>query len=183
MTNMDMMIKLALEIPGVSLCVASAKSIEDLSLMISREHMMEFFALALPYMSTKAQGEYLSNCWTMIDNISVNGYLSRSRLVKIFKDAGPKNVMKKDDLNFYKNLPEKVEVYRGISSTASTLKGLSWTLNPKTARWFADKFGEKGRVFKAIIKKEYVLAYYNSRNEQEVVVDFRRLQDIELQNR
>ena len=56
MTNMDMMIKLALETPGVSLCVASAKSIEDLSLMISREHMMEFFALALPYMSTKAQG-------------------------------------------------------------------------------------------------------------------------------
>lgn len=181
MTDMNMIIKLALKTPGVSSYAVTAKSIGDLSLMIPRHQMMYFFKQAIPYLSIEDRGEYLHNCWTMMDGTSFNRYFSRTKLVQIFREAGPENVMGKDDLDFYKRLPTKMEIYRGLNkNNLYSLKGLSWTLDPKTAKWFTGRPRKGGKVFRATIQKKFVLAYYNNRDEQEVVVDFRRLQDIEL---
>ena len=77
--------------------------------------------------------------------------------------------------------PEVVEVYRGITDyNKKYVKALSWTLSKKTAEWFADRFSSKGIIYKALIPKEHILAYFNGRNEKEIVLDPKYLQDIEI---
>ena len=57
-------------------------------------------------------------------------------------------------------------------------EALSWTLDKKTAEWFATRFSEHGYVYQAKIHKEDVFAFFNDRNEQEIVLDYRNLRDI-----
>lgn len=69
--------------------------------------------------------------------------------------------------------------YRGVTSyNAKNIKALSWTLDRDTAEWFAYRFGEEGTVYEAQIQKEHILAFFNGRNESEVVVDPKYLEQI-----
>lgn len=57
--------------------------------------------------------------------------------------------------------------------------GLSWTENLSTAIWFASRFNtdkDKGYIQKAVIDKSRALAYFNTRDEDELVVDTTGLQ-------
>ena len=58
---------------------------------------------------------------------------------------------------------------------AKNIKALSWTLDKDTAEWFAHRFGENGMVYEAQIQKKYIYAFFNSRNESEVIVDPKHL--------
>ena len=58
---------------------------------------------------------------------------------------------------------------------AKNIKALSWTLDRDTAEWFAHRFGENGTVYEAQIQKKYIYAFFNSRNEPEVIVDPKHL--------
>ena len=70
-------------------------------------------------------------------------------------------------------------VCRGVTSyNAKNIKALSWTLDRDTAEWFAHRFGEEGTVYEAQISKEHILAFFNGRNESEVVVDPKYLEQI-----
>lgn len=64
------------------------------------------------------------------------------------------------------------------SYNAKNIKALSWTLDRETAEWFAHRFGEEGTVYEAQIPKKYILAFFNGRNESEVVVDPKHLEQI-----
>lgn len=61
------------------------------------------------------------------------------------------------------------------SYNADNVKALSWSLDYEKAAWFAHRFGEEGKVYEAQIAKEHIFAYFNSRNEQEVIVDPKHL--------
>lgn len=74
-----------------------------------------------------------------------------------------------------------IKIYRGCEKKEA-LKGLSWTISKDTAIFFAERIGNKGQVYSAEINKENVLAYFNSRGEQEVVVDYKFLKNIKQVN-
>ena len=80
--------------------------------------------------------------------------------------------MDEEEYAVYQSLEDPVTVYRGVTSyNAKNIKALSWTLDRDTAEWFAHRFGEEGTVYEAQISKEHILAFFNGRNESEVVVD------------
>lgn len=54
----------------------------------------------------------------------------------------------------------------------------SWTLDQKTAEWFAHRFDEDGTVYEAQIPKQHILALFNGRGESEVIVEPKFLTDI-----
>lgn len=88
--------------------------------------------------------------------------------------------MTEEDYLYYNNLPSEIEVFRGVSKGRVEL-GLSWTDNREKAIWFMERFkgkkmGEQ-KLLKATIRKDDVLAYFNTRNEQEIVVDVFAIQD------
>lgn len=66
---------------------------------------------------------------------------------------------------------QKLCVYRG-ASVGRNLRGLSWTRNLEKAVWFSNRFnteGKHGYVQTAIVPKNEIFAYFNTRGEEEIV--------------
>lgn len=87
--------------------------------------------------------------------------------------------MTEEELALYENLPDTFTVYRGLSSL-SNKKGISYTKSLDVAKFFANRFKTDcftPIILKAEIHKKYALAYFNGRNEDEIVVDYPRIKD------
>jgi hypothetical protein len=69
---------------------------------------------------------------------------------------------------------EPITVYRGISDTKHRRwrRGLSWTLDPNVAAWFATRLGSHGNpaVFSLAVDPGSIFTITDERGEQEVVV-------------
>lgn len=70
-------------------------------------------------------------------------------------------------------------IYRGAA--AEMRDGLSWTKSAQKAAWFAQRFSVVygGRVWRATVTPDRILGIFLGRGEEEVVVDPRKLKDIE----
>lgn len=80
----------------------------------------------------------------------------------MFKDADPQVLMDGEEQKQLTELDDIVTVYRGVTSyNAKNIKALSWTLEQKTAEWFAHRFGEDGTVYEAQIPKQHIYALFN----------------------
>jgi len=65
-----------------------------------------------------------------------------------------------------------IEVYRGYNS-GGTVDGLSWTTSADVARFFARRLADTGATMylsEGRVKRARVLAYFNGRSEQEMLV-------------
>ena len=89
----------------------------------------------------------------------------------LFGDAGYLDsylMMDEEEKKKYDSLPEYFTVYRG----AKDPDGYSWTLDKDKARWFANRWGQDLSVFsKKVNKLEDTVAYFNSRNEEEILLN------------
>lgn len=54
----------------------------------------------------------------------------------------------------------------------------AWTLNKDVAKWFSLRFSDEGVVYKAEIKKEDVFAVFLNRGEQEIVLNYKKLENV-----
>mgnify|MGYP003125686590 FL=1 len=79
-----------------------------------------------------------------------------------------KLLMDYDELNYFNNLPEKIVIYRGGVSK----RGISWTLDKDIAEWFANRFkaiNKGGQLFEKKVFKNDCIAYFNGREEEEII--------------
>lgn len=105
--------------------------------------------------------------------------MSQQQLLSLFQDAEPTALMNTDEYAVWVALPEPVTVYCGVTSyNTNHIRRMSWTLEQKTAEWFAHRFGENGTVYQARIPKDSVYAFFNRRNEAEIIVDPQCLAEI-----
>jgi len=84
-----------------------------------------------------------------------------------------RKVMGAADRRIYDGLPTMITAYRGCFDENDTM-AYSWTLNRETAEWFArrKRFHGAPVVAKVKVHKSFVLAYFGSRNESELVLDY-----------
>jgi hypothetical protein len=69
-------------------------------------------------------------------------------------------------------LPERVPVHRGVNRGAvwaNRSSGLSWTLDPDVAHWFAMRFSGLGFVVNGTVLRGRVIALFQDRHEHEIV--------------
>jgi len=91
--------------------------------------------------------------------------------------------MESDDRDYYDDLPELVEVWRGTDR--KRVRNISWTTDRKVAEKFAT--GMRGGAFPdpviahAFIPKQWVFYASNDRSEEEVVLDPRRLRKLTIE--
>lgn len=79
--------------------------------------------------------------------------------------------MNRDDLASFNALPDSFTVYRGAIE-GDNEDGISYTLNPDTAVWFAERFAdEEHLVLEGTVNKEDVIGYSNARGEMEIIID------------
>ena len=114
--------------------------------------------------------------WTMQERFYRCG-MSKEKLVKMIKLAEKSPLLQSDidDLSD-QNI---ITIYRGVK--VNNYRGLSWTVDKSVAEWFARRFGHDGDkcyVFTGTINKKDIIALFSSRNEKEVVCDYRKIKNI-----
>lgn len=78
-----------------------------------------------------------------------------------------------DDPERWEDLSDEITLYRGVDGELElTADGPSWTLNLKTARFFAYRYGAEGTVYRYTAKKSEALAFIAGRGEEEILLDF-----------
>ena len=117
--------------------------------------------------------------WTMQERFHDCG-MCKTKLIKFMKLATKSPLLESDINNLSDD--DMVTIYRGVR--VNSYKGLSWTIDKTKAEWFAKRFGingEKGYVFTGQIKKKDIIAFFDCRNEEEIVCDYRKIKDIQLE--
>ena len=146
--------------------IQDATTIGKLYLMVRKSYRLTFVKYAKEYMSLKDFSTYLSDAWVSSENPNQDVNCSLDMLISWFKQADKKSLMNTEEYKVYDSLPDELRIYRGV------------TVGRK-AKWFAHRFDRDdkiGYIETAIVKKEDVLAYFNTRDEDELVVNVRNLE-------
>ena len=108
----------------------------------------------------------LASVWTDTENAWQN--LEEWRALFSADRPAKGHLMNEDEHFTLENLPETVEIYRGCEPAVNE-DGLSWTLDPEKAKFFADRFGKPGKVLQKTVNKAEIVALFQGRNEAEVI--------------
>lgn len=124
-------------------------------------------------------GNLLASVWSSIEIINHDTNVSKSTVLNWIKHADKHVLMDVNEYKVYEALPNVITIYRGCKNITDA-HGISWTLSQETAKWFAERFSRNNKVYTAQIEKKHVIGYLADRGEQEVLVDYRYLQNIEI---
>ncbi len=166
--------------------IDNTKSLTELMLLLNKTWYMLFIKLTQELMSEQDLGEVLSQGWTLEEYPNRDTNVSKREIIKFFKRADKSTLMDEEEQCAYKSILSKptLTLYRGVGFEGKP-NGLSWTIDVDKARWFANRFNaEHPRVYRLVIDttkyKKAILAYFDSRNECEVVVDIYKVKNYEL---
>ena len=144
--------------------------------MVNSGWKMTWFKYCSQFMNQKDFGELLAYCWVQQENPNQDANVSRQEAVEYFREAKKRYLMEPEDYKVYKSLPDVVTVYRGVAKGRERY-GLSWTANRDKAEWFQTRFKGDNYLLKADVPKQSILAYFNTRDEDELVVDVFSIMD------
>ena len=87
-----------------------------------------------------------------------------------------RKLMNSKERKVIQDLPQHVTIFRGYNDLENTGHGLmsvSWTLSEDLADWFARRFAgdSNALVAEGICKNSNILAYFNRREEEEIVIN------------
>lgn len=145
---------------------------------INKPYRLFYLKCCKEFMDNKEFSKYFAEVWVMSENPNQDVNVSLKEMAKWFEKADKESLMEAEDYKVYCNMPDEFDIYRGVSRGRNP-KGFSWTRSYEKAEWFANRYG-KGYVQKAHIKKEQVYCYFNTRDEDEYVVNSYKLQNIEI---
>lgn len=159
--------------------IDNAVSAYGIFTLVNKPYTLAFLKFSQPYLSEQDFGQILSSAWILNESPNDDANMTRRELVAAFTSISPEYLMDEEELREFSALDNTVTVYRGVTPhNARNIKALSWTLDRRTAEWFAHRFDEDGTVYEAQIDKEHICALFTGRNESEVIVDPRYLRDI-----
>jgi hypothetical protein len=144
----------------------------------------ERFAPFLEIYETMPDADYWKCLALVWDNIEVS-FPDLHKWIALFESNRPQrhHLMSESDLKSFAAMPEKLTVFRGYAK-GTAKNGLSWTLLESKARWFATEYASGGRraflcghatnrlgmIVAGQCNKRDVLAYFNEREESEIVI-------------
>lgn len=158
--------------------IDTTKDYQHFSIIVNKPYLLTFFKYTKDFLSNEDYSEFLSTVWTYTEYPNNDTNVSTRELLSYFNKSDKNILMSKDELEAYNKLDDLITIYRGVKPGAK-VKALSWTTDKKVAKWFADRYEKNGKVYKAVIDKKDVLAYFLNRNEYEVVVNYNKLKHIE----
>lgn len=165
----------ALGLPDVHIRTSHAPILFVLIVLNFFVHFCTTFSLT----NTQGTALFLSQARIITEAPNADPNLSKRELLSLFRSVDPQMLMDEEEYELFRSLDDVVTIYRGVTSyNAQNVKALSWTLNRDTAEWFAHRFGEQGTVYEAQIPKEHICSIFLGRNEAEVIVDPKHLQNI-----
>ena len=145
-----------------------------------KEHRLYIFKIISKLLDDREYCLGLKYAYTKTEGINLKtAQISLEEVIDLFKIANPKILMEKD-YNKFVNLPNELTIYRGTTNK-ELCPAISWTIDKKRAIWFYQKYDSQGAVFKAKVKKEDVICYFDKTacNEKEVIIDYKKIYNVE----
>ena len=159
--------------------IMKAENISQIRDIITYPYRLAFLQRCAKFMSNKDYSEFLANSFILCEHPETALNMNQKVLLEMFKKANKRDLMRPDEYKTFENLPDFIEIYRGVTpKNAGHISSMSWTKNFDVANWFACRYGERGNIYRAFIDKKYVFAYFNLREEEEVVVNPSKLYNI-----
>lgn len=161
--------------------IMDAKSVEDLFCLVQENYQLTFMSYIRDYVDNTTFSKFLHDAWLYTENGNKDINVDISEITSWFEDADKSVLMSKEDYAYYKKLPQVVTIYRGVSQHG-TYHGMSWTDDKEKAEWFRNRFNGYAEdaptyLLTANISKDDILAYFNDRDEHELVVDIEAIKD------
>lgn len=154
-------------------CIATAELVQ-LFYYFNKHYCLAFIKHIAKYLSNDDMARVLRANWTSIEVTNTDKNVRSSEIIRWFRRASKHILMDEDQRQMLESLDEKVTVYRGVNvKNRHNERALSWTLDPKSAAWFANRFKSlPGEVWKAVVPKESILCTFaDDGMEKEVIVD------------
>jgi hypothetical protein len=119
-------------------------------------------------LSTEDKAYLIHETWVMEDYLSQNLHWWLAVIQKFGFH------MTDEEQSAFDVLPEQVTIYRGYCADSGTEDGVSWTLDRRTAEFFAETYARTGKrsapsIAKMIVNKADLTALCNDRGESEVI--------------
>jgi hypothetical protein len=134
-------------------------------LLHEKPHRLDAFRRIEGFLTDTEYWSLLGECWTGSENlfqeVNLKSLLSADR-------PSRSGIMHADEQAFLNGLPPRIRIYRGHGTRNA--KGLSWTLSPGRATWFANREGPSGKVRCGYCSRTNVIAVFLRRAEMEVVI-------------
>lgn len=166
-------------------------SLIQIYFMLDPRYQLTFFKHIRGYLSEQDFSELWRTIWTQSEGGNNFTVLTKRECLSYFRKSVPNILMEPEDYTTFKELPETVTVYRGvcprqkkpIPSDEKNTNALSWTLSEDVAKYFATRYmtpseTRKGIIYKAHIEKSHILAYFEDRNEKEIILDPKYLRGV-----
>lgn len=162
--------------------IERANNIHQIYMLMNKNYRSLYFKLVNGFLSKDDYNDFLSFVWTDSENPNQDPNVSISKWVSFFKKADKTILMSPDEYKVYNDLmnQKEITIYRGVSKGRENF-GLSWTCNKHIATWFASRFydeGDNAYIIKAKVKPDAILAYFNCRKEDEVVINIKKIYDV-----
>lgn len=161
-----------------------ADSVEGIMMLVMKNYRICLLGYILPHLSIEDMSSVLSSVWKNLEHVNDNGVMPQKKLLALFKQSVPSCLMSRQELSAFQKLPDTVTIYRGFTEEKNPnyQAALSWTTSRNTARWFALRFSDTGKVAKAVIAKEHIFAFFSPGSENEVIVDPKFIEVVDVKN-
>ena len=160
--------------------IDDAKSFQNILFMVSQPYQLLFFNLNKDSLSKQTYNDCLKSIWLLTEFPNADKNVSVNESLDLFKNANKNLIMSSKEKMKLKSLPDEVTIYRGTHKKNNS-KALSWTDDYDRALWFAKRFDEYGYVLQATIKKNDIIAYFDERNENELIIDFNKIYNLKAE--
>lgn len=136
----------------------------------------QVFSSIKPIIKGKKYWYALRKAFTMSDNLY--HYRHDVRLAFLSKEPQIEYLMTDKEKIYLNTLPEKITIYRAMTENEFKQKdfGISWTLKKDIAEFFVNSYNRnyetnhlKSLIHETIIDKNQVTAFFNDRNEFEII--------------
>ena len=161
--------------------IMDTESVEDLFCLVQEKYQLTFMSYIRSYVDNTTFSKLLHDAWIYAENGNQDVNVDIPEIISWFKEADKAALMSKEDYAYYKKLPQVITIYRGVSQNG-TYYGMSWTDNQEKAKWFRNRFDgymedAPTYLLTTNISKDDILAYFNDRDEHELVVDIEAIKD------
>lgn len=154
-------------------------NIDGIFLATNTAYRITLLKYAKDYLTKSTFSKLFGDIWVESEDPNNDANVSLAELVKWFKISDKTKLMNEEDYHTWLSFPETLTIYRGVAVGRKPY-GLSWTTEKEKAEWFAHRYDTEkkaGYVQYVEIQKNEALAYFNTRDEKEVVVDGRKIKD------
>lgn len=150
--------------------INESEDLIQLLMLFHRPYILTFLKYIVDDLDEADLGRVLKNFWQSIEFPNSNGGVPTKTLISWFKKAKKENLMNAEELDFIRNLPDMVTLYRGVSKyNQKNTKALSWSLEKEIAERFATRFDNEGELWTIQIPKKRIICYFQA--ESEAIVD------------